>query len=82
MPEIADWEPEVALYAENDGIAFYERLCRETKSALRGNGSIAMEMGAGMLATVREIFEAEEWELLKVWPDLSGVDRVVAFTRE
>lgn len=77
--EIRDHEPEVALYAEGNGLDFYRRLSHECANLLEPGGSILMELGAGQSTAVRAIFEEAGWQFTKIWKDLLGVDRVFGF---
>lgn len=79
--EIRDHEPEVALYAEGNGLDFYRRLSHECVSLLAPGGSILMEVGAGQASAVRAIFEDAGWRFTKIWKDLLGVDRIIGFRR-
>ena len=78
-PEIRDFEPDVALYAEDDGLDFYRRLSTEVPRILRPEGSILLELGAGQLESVRTIFEQHAWKFGESWKDLLGVERVASF---
>ena len=76
--EIRDWEPHDALFAGNHGLAFYEKLAIEASLVLKSSGLLLTELGAGQLERVTTIFEAGGWRTVKSWPDLSGIDRVLA----
>jgi release factor glutamine methyltransferase len=77
-PEIADFEPELALYAGGNGLDFYRRFSEDAKPVLTKHGMILMELGAGQLDDVRSMFELAGWKFGKSWKDLSGIDRVIA----
>jgi release factor glutamine methyltransferase len=77
--EIKDHEPELALYATGEGLDFYRRLSREARLPLRVDGTLVLELGAGQAASVRHIFEERDWKFVKIWKDLLGIDRVIAF---
>lgn len=81
MPEIAEWEPEVALYGEDAGFGFYRRLSHEASRVLHNGGTIAMELGAGQATEVRSLFEQRGWKFVGSWNDLSGIERVIAFRK-
>ncbi len=78
--EIKSWEPHLALFAEEDGYAFYRRLSQEAHAVLKPGGTMVLELGQGQLQRVREIFESKGWEFAKSWRDLSGLERVLGVT--
>jgi len=79
--EVALHEPELALYASDDGLGIIERLLREAR-ALRPGGWLASEIGAGQRdAAVAAAQEIGGWELADVRRDLAGRDRVVLWKR-
>lgn len=75
--DVAEFEPTLALFAPNDGYAFYERLASEGPPHLEDGGVIAVEVGYRQSETVRKIFENHGWTWLETVADLSGVPRVV-----
>jgi release factor glutamine methyltransferase len=80
IPEIKDFEPPIALYADHDGLAFYERLSLEVLRVLRPGGLLLMELGAGQALPVQDLFHEAGWKDVKVLKDLSGLDRVLSVT--
>jgi len=77
-PEIKDFEPPLALYADKDGLAFYERLSLDVLRVLKPGGTLLMELGAGQAAAVVKLFLDAGWRDPKIWKDLSGIDRVLS----
>lgn len=75
-PELR-FEPEMALEAPHDGLAFYEHIAPAYFSALRPGGWLAVEIGWAQAAAVRGIFEAAGYRNVAVRQDLGGKDRVV-----
>lgn len=73
MPEVGDFEPELALFAEEAGYAFYRRL------AGCGAGLVWVEIGQGMEEGVASIFGAAGWEERERRDDLAGITRVMGF---
>lgn len=49
------YEPQIALYAHNFGLEFYERILRTAKSYLNNNGSIIFEIGATQANDIKKI---------------------------
>ena len=79
MPEVGEWEPPEALFAEEGGLAMYRRLAQEAPEHMMGWGRLIFELGDGMSGPVRSIFEGQGWELESVRPDLSGAPRAAVF---
>lgn len=75
-PELR-FEPEMALEAGHEGLAFYEHIAPGYFAALRPGGWLAVEIGWAQGAAVRGIFEAAGYRNVAVRQDLAGKDRVV-----
>ena len=75
----AKFDPEIALYAENDGLAAYEQIANHARSWIKHDGRIYVEIGAGMSRAVRSIFDAYGWKFVRGDKDLGGKVRVLVF---
>jgi len=73
--EVREFEPGSALFAGATGYEVYERLIPAARKALKADGWLVMEMGAGQEARLRELLA--EWRDVSVVPDLQGIARVV-----
>lgn len=49
------WEPEIALYANHDGLEFYEAILGFAPNILNKNGTIAFEIGATEAEDIKKI---------------------------
>lgn len=49
------YEPQIALYANNDGLEFYERILSIAKEILNENGTIIFEIGATQGLAIKKI---------------------------
>lgn len=78
--DAAKFDPEIALYAENNGLAAYEQIAKNAVNLLNKNGKIYLEIGVGQSNNVIKIFEYFGWHFEHVEPDLSGINRVLVFT--
>lgn len=74
LPISVMYEPSVALFAEDDGFAFYKKLLRILSNSCKENAVIFFEIGIGMSQKLREIFKGEKIEFIK---DYAGVERVL-----
>jgi release factor glutamine methyltransferase len=78
-PDIADWEPGVALYAGDDGFLAYRILAPQVRLLLAQGGIACFEIGAGQASAVRQIFAAEGFTI-ESRNDLNGVERCLVIT--
>lgn len=76
----AKFDPDMALYAENNGLAAYEQIARSARSAIKMSGRVYLEIGAGMSRSVRSIFTGFGWKFVRADKDLSGKIRVLVFS--
>ncbi|MBR5355122.1 MAG: tRNA (adenine(22)-N(1))-methyltransferase TrmK, partial [Alphaproteobacteria bacterium] len=76
----AKFDPKIALYAGNDGLAAYEQIANNMKKYLKKNGKIYLEIGAGQSNPVIKIFNFYGWKFERVDKDLAGINRVLVFT--
>lgn len=73
--EVREHEPEIALYAGDDGLDVYRRLIPEAARILKPGGWLILEIGAAQADPVRTLLHA--WSDVEVRPDLAGLPRVV-----
>jgi release factor glutamine methyltransferase len=74
-PEVARYEPPVALFGGTDGLAVLRRLVPQAFA--RGARFVAVEVGEGQVAEVGAVFRAAGATDLHAVPDLAGIERVV-----
>jgi len=80
--EVRAHEPEIALFAGDDGLAVYAPLIRGAANLLRPGGILILELGYNSLAGVREILDgAGIWRDIRVAHDLAGIPRVISASR-
>ncbi len=81
-PEVADWEPEAALFGpDEDGLGFFRQLSAEGKGLVLPGGVLAVEVGDGQAQAVCEIFQANGWLQREIHTDLNKLPRVVSAFR-
>ena len=77
-PDIRDYEPEIALFAGDDGLAVIRRLIVEAPKYLAPSGKLILEIGETQADNIRTLFDAESaycaYELLK---DYAEKERIV-----
>jgi|SRR5271165_943292 len=79
--EVRDYEPSLALFASDDGLAIYRRLIPQTFRVLAPGGHIALEIGFGQANAVRELLASAGFHSIRLIPDLQGIPRVLTATR-
>ncbi len=75
--EVADFEPALALYAEEDGLHIYRRMAAELPRVMAPEGVLLTEIGDGMEDAVAGCFGA--WRRLGSWRDALGTVRALGF---
>jgi release factor glutamine methyltransferase len=73
--EVRDYEPEVALYGGDDGLAVYRRLIPEAERVLADDGWLVMEIGYAIAQAVSGMLGA--WKEVEIRSDLAGLPRVI-----
>jgi len=73
-PDVADWEPDAALYAGPDGLDAYRAIAPQLRRLLAPDGIACLEIGAGQGDAVREILAGEGFTT-ESRNDLNGVER-------
>lgn len=76
MPEVAHYEPLLALDGGEDGLKFYRAIASGISNLLTPGGTVLTEVGMGQDGQVKEIFE-KAGMTVTVIKDLSGINRVV-----
>ena len=76
----AKFDPKIALYAGNDGLAAFEVIAKNAIRLLKHDGKIYLEIGVGQSSQVIKIFEFFGWKFVRIDKDLSGINRVLVFT--
>lgn len=73
--EVRQFEPTMALVAEDNGLAFYKRLERDFLSFLLPKGKMWLEMGSQQGPAVTQIFQGVSAKKMEVQQDWAGHDR-------
>ena len=82
QPEVRDYEPEMALFAGDDGLSVLRRLIKAAPPHVRPGGFVALEIGLGQADRVRALWQeaAPAWSTRAVL-DLAGVERIIVAMR-
>ena len=77
-PDVRDHEPEIALFAGDDGLDVIRRLIAGAPKYLAPTGKLILEIGATQANTVRTLLAAEAaYATYKLFNDYAGKERIV-----
>ncbi len=77
-PDVRDHEPEIALFAGDDGLDVIRRLIAEAPKYLAPTGKLILEIGATQANTIRTLLEAgSAYATYKLFEDYAGKERIV-----
>lgn len=80
--DVREHEPELALFAGEDGMEIYPRLIAQAKTHLGEGGLLVLELGAGLFEKVGDLLEARSgWTRVSATQDLAGIVRVISAIR-
>ena len=79
--EVRDHEPEVALFAGEDGLDIYRRLIPAAIAALVPGGYVALEIGHGQQSDIHRLLTAAGFKDIEFTSDLQGIPRVAVAQR-
>lgn len=78
---VKDFEPKLALVANDNGFEIYERIISQAKNHLSENGQIFFEIGFSQAEKIKKLLE-KDFENIKIFKDLEGKDRMVMASRK
>jgi len=81
MPDVARYEPRIALNGGVDGLDSYRVLASQLPLLAARNGRLCLEIGKGQAAQVKEIFYEYGFRQCGEKNDLAGVVRCLVFGR-
>lgn len=80
-PGVRDFEPRLALFAEHEGYAFYERLAQESGPYLKPGGMVVFEIGCTQYEITARLLKTAGFDNIKCGFDLAGRPRFVSATK-
>ena len=69
-------EPALALFAEENGLAFYRKIIEQAPNYLVENGYLMFELGINQAQEVKAMME-KDFENIHIEKDLAGIERVI-----
>jgi release factor glutamine methyltransferase len=80
MPDVAQFEPRLALDGGGDGLAAYRAIAGEAAGLVVPAGRVLIEAGQGQAPEISSLFSAAGFSVGVPWRDLGGIDRIVPAT--
>jgi release factor glutamine methyltransferase len=77
MPEVARYEPGLALDGGPDGLAAYREIAAAARQLIAPGGHLLVEAGESQAFEIQGIFAATGFSRARLWKDLGGIERVV-----
>lgn len=75
---VKNFDPELALFAEENGLAAYKQIIEQSKSTLAPNGRLVFEIGYEQGQAVTELIQKMyKQSHIQVLQDINGKDRIV-----
>ena len=78
---IRDYEPAIALFAPDEGRAFYRRILDEAPAILSQRGAMLLELGMGQADWLRRQVEKEGKLFITFISDWAGIKRIAHITK-
>ena len=75
---VIDHEPEMALFAEEEGLALYQQIATQLPQYLNEGGYFVTEIGCTQGPAVQEMLEKAGLSDVQVIKDYRGLDRMVS----
>jgi len=75
---VLEYEPNMALFADNDGLLIYQKIAQEASDYLKEEGRIYLEIGFKQASAVQDLFTKNmPNKKVQIFQDFAGVDRMV-----
>ncbi len=80
MPDVARFEPHLALDGGVDGFAAYRTIAAEAARLVARGGQVLIEAGEGQASGISALLSTAGFVAGPPWKDLGGIDRIVPAT--
>ena len=77
MPEVKEYEPKIALTAEENGLYFYKKIVKEGMDYLLYGGILAFECGYQQAQTIFLMMKERGYKNIRILKDYSNIERMV-----
>ena len=75
--EIREYEPSIALLADDNGLTFYKKILCSAKDYLTEKGKIYFEIGYSLSESIKKVAEENGFRNIETVKDLNGFDRMM-----
>lgn len=72
-----NYDPDLALFAENEGLEFYEKITSQAPDLLNEGGYLMFELGIGQSDAVKEFMQKAGFKDIEIIKDLAYIERVI-----
>ena len=79
---VVDYEPELALFTEEDSLVFYKRIAEQGLNMLKEGGRLFFEIHYQKSSEVGEILFDLEYAGIEIRKDISGNDRMIKAVKQ
>jgi release factor glutamine methyltransferase len=76
LQEELKYEPQIALFADDNGLVFYKRIIEKAPEYLNSGGYLMFELGILESLPVKNLMESQ-FERIEIIQDMAGIDRVI-----
>ncbi|MFY9221253.1 MAG: peptide chain release factor N(5)-glutamine methyltransferase [Blastocatellia bacterium] len=80
--EVKDFEPHLALFAENQGQALIKRLIQEIVPFICKSGHLICEIGFGQEKDLLNIVNTDIWQIEETIKDLQSIPRIIVLRKK
>jgi release factor glutamine methyltransferase len=80
-PQVARYEPRLALSGGSDGCDCYRKLIPAAYRCLSPGGGLAFEGSPSVAVKVQDLLEIQGFTKVQIFPDLAGLDRFILASR-
>ena len=80
MPDVARFEPRLALDGGGDGLSAYRAIVGGAAGLVVPGGRVLVEAGEGQAPEISALFSSTGFAVEAPWKDLGGIDRIVPAT--
>jgi release factor glutamine methyltransferase len=80
MPEVAQYEPRLALDGGPDGLDAYHAIVAAGPRLVAPGGHLLVELGHGQALEIAKLFRSAGMRVEGPWKDLAGIERVLGAT--
>lgn len=76
-PELKNYEPQMALSDNSDGLSFYRHIIAVSDQILTNPGKLYFELGINQSTQIKNLFEQKNFSNINITKDYSGIDRII-----